>query len=132
MTELQLEFIREKYKWNSENLLLINFVHASERCFYNNNLNLENKSLVWKEFYSKVDLYGVLNIYVYSDSIAAKYIINNHTVFQDFDNFLLNQFFNSKKECYGVLIVNSAGKYEMKEGEYAPSEIENFIKKLKK
>ena len=131
ITESQLKFIKEKYKWNSENLLVINFVQAKKNCFYDNNSNLAN-SLTWsKKFYSKINLDNILNIYVYSDKKSAKTVIDSKTKFEDFDDFLLNNFFN-KRDCYGILVINSNGEYEIKEGEYLESDVERFIKALKK
>jgi hypothetical protein len=132
LTESQLKFIKEKYKWNSEDLLIINFVQPNKNCFYENNGNLEN-SIKWhQKFYSKINLNNVLNISVYSDKISARKIIDSETKFEDYDDFLLRNFFSLKKECYGVLVVNSKGEYEIQEGEYSEKQVENFIKTLKK
>jgi hypothetical protein len=129
LTESQLKFIKEKYNWKSEKLLIVNFVHSNENCFYDNNSNLENSIAWWEKFYSKIDLNNILNIYTYSDKIAAKDLIDLKTKFQDYDDFFLRNFF-IKKECYGVLLINSIGEYEIHEGEYSNSQINNFIKKL--
>lgn len=132
LTETQLKFIKEKYKWNSENILIINFVQSSKNCFYDNNANLDNSVKWWEKFYSKIDLNNVSNIYVYSDKISAKKIIDSEKRFEDYDDFLLTNFFNVKKECYGILVINSVGEYEIAEGEYSEKQVENFIKPLKK
>lgn len=132
ITESQLKFIKEKYKWNSKGLLILNFVHSNENCFYANNGNLENSMIWWEKFYSEIDLTNILNIYVYSDKISAKKMIDNKTKFEDYDDFLLRNFFNLKKECYAILVLNSEGEYEIHEGEYSEKQIENFIKMLKK
>jgi len=132
LSETQLKFIKEKYKWNSENILIINFVQSSKNCFYDNNANLDNSAKWWKKFYIKIDLSNVSNIYIYSDKISAKKVIDYETKFEDYDDFLLNNFFNIKKECYGILVINSIGEYEIEEGEYSEKQVENFIKALKK
>lgn len=131
VTESQLKFVKKKYKWNSEDLLIINFAHTNENCFYDNNSNLENSINWWKKFYSKIDLTNILNIYVYSNKIAAKNMIDSQTKFEDYDDFFLKNFFNIKKECYGILVVNSKGEYKIQEGEYSERQVENFIKTLK-
>jgi hypothetical protein len=132
ITPSQLKFIKEKYKWNSEGLLIINFVQPNQNCFYDTNSNLENSIKWWEKFYSKIDLTNVKNIYVYSDKISAKKIIDFQTKFEDYNDFLLRNFFNIKKECYGILVLNSKGEYEILEGEYSEKQVENFIKALKK
>lgn len=131
ITESQLKFIKEKYNWNSEGLLIINFVQPNENCFYDNNGNIENSIKWWEKFYSKIDLKKILNIYVYSDKISANKIIDSQSKFEDYDDFLLRNFFNIKKECYGILVVNSKGEYEIQEGEYSEKQVKNFIKTLK-
>ena len=132
LTETQLNYIKEKYKWNSENILIINFVQSSKNCFYDNNKNLDESYKWFEKFYSKINLENVLNIYVYSDKKSAKKVINNETKFEDYEDFLLNNFFKIKKECYGLLVINSSGEYEILEGEYTEIQVENYIKNLKK
>ena len=132
LTETQLKFIKYNYKWNSEKLLIINFMHRKENCFYDNNNNLDSGINWWTKFYSKINLNKVLNIYVYSDSVSTKKIIDTKTKFEDYDDFLLTTFFNTKKECYGILVINSIGEYEIHEGEYSEKQVKGFIKTLKK
>ena len=132
LTQTQLKFIKDNYKWNTEKLLIINFRHKRENCFYDNTTNLEGGRNWWSKFYSKINLNKVLNIYVYSDSVSAKKIIDTKTKFEDYVDFLLATFFNTKKECYGILVINSNGEYEIHEGEYTVKQVKGFIKTLKK
>ena len=132
LTELQMKFIKEKYNWKSEEILIINFLQPKENCFYNNNENPKSSIKWWKKFYSNINLNNVSNIYVYSDKISAKNIIDSKTRFEDYNNFLLNNIFNIKKECFGVLVVNNLGEYEVVEGEYSQKQVETLIKKLKR
>lgn len=132
LTELQLKFIKENYNWKSEEILIINFLQAKENCFWNNNENPNSSIKWWEKFYSNINLKNISNIYVYSDKISAKNIIDSKTRFEDYNNFLLNNFFNIKKECFGVLVINSLGEYEVAEGEYSEKQVETLIKKLKR
>jgi hypothetical protein len=132
LTELQLKFIKENYNWKSEEILIINFLQPRENCFWNNNEHSNSSIKWWEKFYSNINLTNISNIYVYSDKISAKKIIDSKTRFEDYNNFLLNNFFNIKKECFGVLVINSLGEYEFIEGEYTEKQVENLIENLRR
>lgn len=132
LTELQLTFIKEKYKWDMEELLIINFKQPNRNCFWKNNDHPEEGIEWWNKFYSKINLTNISSIFVYSDKVSAKVIIDSKTRFEDYDNFLLTHFFNKKKDCFGVMVINSLGEYELAEGEYTEKEVEKMIKKLKR
>jgi len=126
----QLKFIKEKYNWNTERILIINFTQSNENCFYENNRNLENSINWWNKFYSKIDLTNVRNIYVYSDKISASTLIDAQTKFEDYEDFIWTNFFKYNKECYGLLIINFNGEYKIERGEYSEREVEKYLKTL--
>jgi hypothetical protein len=130
ITASQLKFIKEKYNWNTERVLIINFTQSNENCFYDNNRNLENSINWWNKFYSKIDLTNVLNIYVYSDKISATKLIDAQTKFEDYEDFIWTNFFKYNKECYGLLIINFNGEYKIERGEYSEREVEKYLKIL--
>jgi hypothetical protein len=130
--ETQLKFIKEKYKWDGEEILIINFTHKNENCFYNNNKASKEETVKWwKKYYSTIDLKNTLNIFVYSDKTSLAKMFDIPKCYEDYDDFLLKNFFNRKKECYGVLVINSIGEYRIKEGEYKEKVVSDFISDLK-
>lgn len=131
MSASQLQFIQEKFHWHSDTVLIINFHHRSEHCFYDNNAHLYASERWWNKFYKKMKETNCSSIFVYSDKVSARKLIDNVTKFEDYDDFLLQNFFNTKNECSGVLVVNSKGAYEIWEGEYYLPLVESFVRKLK-
>ncbi|MBD3863079.1 MULTISPECIES: hypothetical protein [Flavobacteriaceae] len=127
LTEDQLNFIKENYKWDSEEFLFVNFRQPESSCHYDNYQNLKNSSKWWTEFYSKMELQNVRNIFVYSDKLRAKKVIDSKNHFADINNFFLNQIFSNDKTCYGILIINKKGEYQKKAGEYMQKDIVYLI-----
>lgn len=127
----QIQILRENYSWNIENkLIILNFIQPKKNCHYNNYENLNQPSSWWKEFYSKIDTTSAENKFVYSDSIAAKKVIDGKSHFSDPNNFLLNNFFQNMPFCYGVIIINTQGFYKLKGSEYSSSEVSKFLQDL--
>lgn len=130
LTEAQLSFVIKNYNWTSEKILIVNFRQPKSSCHYDNYKNLEKSSKWWAEFYSKMDLQNLRNIFVYSDNLRAKKIIDSKKHYADINNFFLKQFFSQDKTCYGILVINKNGKYQKKVGEYMQKDIEELIKEL--
>ena len=85
----------------------------------------------WENFYSKIDLTDVANRYVYSNAKAAKKILDSKIYLDDEKDFLLKNFFSKEPFCYGVLVINNFGFYEMLSREYSEEEVTYFIEILK-
>lgn len=131
LTEIQLNFVKENYNWNSEDIIIVNFRQPKTNCFYDNYKNINNSVSWWKSFYSKMNLKNTLNIFVYSDKHAAKNVIDSKAHFEDKNNFFLNIFFFSENECYGLLIINKLGYYQQKNGEYSEYDVTSSIESIK-
>ena len=130
LTEIQLNFIKENYNWNSEDIIIVNFRQPRANCFYDNYKDLNNSVSWWNSFYSIINLKNTLNIFVYSNKKAALNVIDSKTHFEDKNNFFLNTFFYDGRECYGLLVINKLGYYKQINGEYSENEVTNFIELL--
>jgi hypothetical protein len=128
----QLDAIKELYKWNNEKFLVVNFTQPKYNCHYNNYQHLDNKKK-WLDdnVYKNVDMTNCKSIYVFSDKQAAKKIIDNVIYFEDYYNYFLNNFFNIKERCYGLLIINQDGSYNNLVGEYSKKDVEIMLEALK-
>ncbi|GLB53007.1 hypothetical protein NBRC110019_20470 [Neptunitalea chrysea] len=56
--------------------------------------------------------------------------MDNILYFDDVDDFLYNNFFNRKKSCHAVMVVNSSGEYLQYNGEYSENQLNSFITAL--
>lgn len=130
-TESQLTFIMENYNWKSEELLIVNFRQPSSRCHYDNYRNLNKPSKWWTDFYTKINLKNIKNIFVYSDQLKAKKIIDSKSHFADSNSFFLSRVFSKDKTCYGIIVINNDGEFRKKAGEYMPKDVERLISELK-
>ena len=126
----QLNFIKEKYNWNNQEFLIINFRLPKESCHYDNYRNLKNSKKWWTEFYSDVELSDSRNIFIYSDSVKAKKVIDGKFGFPDYDDFFSNSIFLNDKACYGLIVINQKGDFYKKAGEYQLNEVLSFKQSL--
>ena len=89
----KLETLKNVYKWNDEKILIVNFYLPKNKCHYNQYQNLKNGSQWFdNNIYKTINLSNTKNIFVYSDKLAAKKIIDNNRFFEDFENYFLNNF----------------------------------------
>jgi hypothetical protein len=130
LSETQLQFIMENYHWNSEDLIIVNFRQPQSSCHYDNYQNLKQSSEWWTEYYSKMELNNVRNIFVYSDSNRATEIIDSKNHFSDINNFFLENFFARDRSCFGILVINRDGDFQKKIGEYTQEDIIELVKNL--
>ena len=126
----ELKFIKEVYEWQKEDVLIINFRQPSSNCHYNNNENIEQSLTWWNDFYKQFDLANKKNIFIYSDKKAAENVINNKNYFSDKNDFFYNKLFKNDNSCYGIIIINKEGKYNIQNGEYTLNQIQNLIDNL--
>ena len=95
------------------------------------NENLKNGSQWFdNNIYKTINLSNTKNIFVYSDKLAAKKIIDNNRFFEDFENYFLNNFFNANDNCYGVIAINSDGRYSYKFGEFSTEDVTLLLKNV--
>ena len=128
----QLQALKEVYKWGNEKFLVINFTQPKFNCHYDNYQKLNNKKK-WLDdnVYNDIDMNDCRSIYVFSDKEAAKKIIDNNTYFEDHNNYFLNNFFNLKENCYGLLIIRQDGKFSNLVGEYLKEDVKAMLDSLK-
>ncbi|GHA43229.1 hypothetical protein GCM10007103_25630 [Salinimicrobium marinum] len=131
LSDVQLQFIKDNFNWNSEGLLIVNFRQPRNKCPYNQYKNLEKSYEWWVKNYSDLDLENIHNIYVYSNSKKSEAMIDGKNHFADLHNFFLTNFFSNDETCYGVLVINKRGEYRKKAGEYRKTEVREFINRLK-
>ena len=127
----KLETLKHFYKWNDEKILIVNFYLPKNKCHYNQYENLKNGSQWFdNNIYKTINLSNTKNIFVYSDKLAAKKIIDNNRFFEDFENYFLNNFFNANDNCYGVIAINSDGRYSYKFGEFSTEDVTLLLKNV--
>lgn len=100
LNEQEITFIKENYNWAEEEVLLINYKQPVQFCHYDNYANIVNSHKWWDQFYAKMELTNVKNIFVYATERRARKIIDSVKHFSDKDSFLLNRFFREEKTCY--------------------------------
>ena len=131
ISEADLKFIKEAYNWDSKDFIIIHFRYPKSNCHYNNYKTLDNFSASWETFFTGINLKEVRNVFVYSDKKFAKKIIDSINHYEDFNSFLLKNYFSNEKTCHGVLVINNSGEFKKKEGEYSSKELRKFLRKLK-
>lgn len=67
LTEIELQFLKENYKWNSEYFLIVNFKQPRSSCQYDNYKNIKKSVKRWSDFYGEINLKNVGNIFIYAD-----------------------------------------------------------------
>jgi hypothetical protein len=50
--------------------------------------------------------------------------------FEDFENYFLSNFFNVNDNCYGVIAINSDGRYSYKIGEFSTEDVTLLLKNV--
>ena len=130
VTEAQLKFFKENYNWNSEKILIINFLQPKFNCHYDAYRNIKVPNSWWLNFYKDVDLKNIANRYVYSDFKAVKRIVDSETYFVDKEQFILKYFFSKEPYCCGILMINQTGNFEQKSSEYSNEEVIEYINRL--
>ena len=129
LTKTQLEFIKDNYPWKDGNFIIINYRQPRKSCHYNNYYKIT--STTWfDDFYSKLKMQNISNVFIYADSNRAKKVIDSKKYFGDKKKFLFKNFFSKDKSCYGLMIINEKGDYQQKNGEYLQSDIITFVNKL--
>lgn len=131
ISKVKLETLKLLYKWNDEKILIVNFYLPKNKCHYNQYENLK-KGSQWfdNNIYKTINLSNTKNIFVYSDKLAAKKIIDNNRFFEDFENYFLNNFFYANDNCYGVIAINSDGRYSLKFGEFSTEDVSLLLKNV--
>jgi hypothetical protein len=127
----QLETLKQVYKWNDEKILLVNFYLPKNNCHYNQYDNLDrSKNWIDYNIYNSINLINIKKIYVYSDKFNAIQIINNKRCFEDYENYFLKNFFNASEACFGIVAINSDGKYSIKIGEFTTEDVNLLLKNV--
>ena len=127
----QLIYIQKKYKWETNGILIINFNQPLSSCHFNNNRINKTTEKFWQNFYSKINTDNCSNVFVLSNVEKVKKKIDYKKYFDDKDDFLLQNFFNRKKTCFGVLVINLNGYYMQYNGHYSKRQVTKFIESLK-
>lgn len=127
-----LILIRQYYHWKDEDILIINFKQPVSSCHFNNNKITSKGKKWWKDFYSKNNTENTLNIQVLANGERVKNKLDDLTFFDDKNDLLLNNFFNRKSSCFGVLVVNKDGDYFQYNGHYSERQVRVFIENLRK
>ncbi|PCI02537.1 MAG: hypothetical protein COB81_05110 [Flavobacteriaceae bacterium] len=129
----QLKFIKESYNWNNEKILIISYIQpiAISTCNINYK-TIPDSGKKWREdFYSKINTEDCLKIEVLANGEKVKNILDNIIYFDDKNDFLYDNFFNRKKSCFGIMVVNNDGFYIQYNGHYSERQVAKFIENLK-
>src|SRR5690606_32790666 len=106
LTAAQFLTIKHHYGWDEEQILIINYVQPRKYCHFDNGVfNSDNKKW-WDAYNGGIDTEGCLNIHVFADSRRLRKKLDNTSLFDDKDDFLLENFFSRKQSCYGLMVVN--------------------------
>lgn len=129
----QLTFIKKTYNWNTENILIINYVQPIEisPCKIDYKSIPESGKEWRKDFYSKINTEGCLNIQVFASGELLKSKLDNIIYFDDKNDFLYESYFSRKKSCFGILVVNNNGYYIQYNGHTSERQVAQFIELLK-
>ena len=127
----QLIYIQKNYKWETNDILIINFNQPLSSCHYKNNRINKTTKTFYEDFYSKINTDNCSNIFVLSNIEKVKKKIDNKKYFDDKDDFLLKNFFHRKKTCFGVLVIRLDGYYIQYNGHYSKRQVAKFIENLK-
>ena len=127
----QLQFLQSTYNWDTEKILIINYNQPISSCHFDNNKITSQGKRFWQDFYAKINTENCLNIQVLANGERVKNKLDNITYFDDADDFLLDNFFNRKKSCFGVLVINQTGNYVQFNGHYSEKQVATFIEELK-
>ena len=111
--------------------MIINYRQPLSDCHFDNHKITSDSKKWWTEFYSKVDVDNSLNIDVFSNGEKIRKKMDNRNYFDDKDDFLLNNFFDRKKSCFGIMVLNQQGQYFQFNGHYSEKQVEIFINELK-
>ena len=72
------------------------------------------------------------NVIIYNDNLPfsineksyfIKSIFWNFSCFEDFENYFYNNFFNGSESCFGIIAINSDGRYSIKIGEFTKEDV---------
>lgn len=128
----KLEFIKKNYNWKSQKVLIINYSQPISSCHFDNNKITSEGKKWWRDFYSKIDTHNCLNIEVLAEGERVHRKLDNVRYFDDKYDFLLTNFFERKKSCFGVLVLNDEGYYIQYNGHYSERQVAKYIENLKK
>ncbi|TMM31160.1 hypothetical protein FDT66_04110 [Polaribacter aestuariivivens] len=127
----KLNFIKKNYKWNNEEVLIINYSQPVKSCHFDNHkINSVTKKF-YKEFYEKIDTENCLNIKVLANGERVRRKLDNISYFDDKDDFLQTIFFERKKSCFGILVIHKNGNYLQYNGHYSERDVAQYIYDLK-
>ena len=127
----EIEFLRKNYNWQEEDILIINFRQPRNFCHYDNNKVSKKTIKWWNDFYSKINIENCLNVFVYSENSRSLKNYNQQNYFLDKEKFIFMNFFNKKRSCDGVLIINKNGDYFQHGGHYSEKQVAKLISVLK-
>ena len=127
-----LNLIKQYYHWQDEEILIINYKQPISSCHFDNNTITSKGKKWWKDFYSDINTANTLNIQVLANGEKVKNKLDDLNFFDDKNDLLLNNFFNRKRSCFGVLVVNKNGDYFQYNGHYSESQVGAFIENLRK
>jgi hypothetical protein len=130
----QLNFIKKNYNWTNEKILILSYIQpiAISTCNIDYKTIPESGKKWRKDFYSKINTEGCLNIQVFGSGEIIKSKLDNITYFDDKDDFLYENYFSRKKSCFGILVINNEGYYIQDNGHTSEKQVEKFIENLKK
>lgn len=128
----KLNFIKKNYHWTHEKILIINYSQPISSCHFDNN-TITSEGKKWlRNFYSKINTDNCLNINVLANGENVKSKLDNVNYFDDKYDFLLTNFFDRKKSCFGVLVLDDQGYYIQFNGHYSERQVSKYIENLKK
>jgi hypothetical protein len=134
ISDEQLTFIKKAYNWNDEKILIIDYVQPIEisPCELDYK-SIPNSGKKWrKDFYSKINIEGCLNIQVFgSGEIIKESKLDNITYFDDKNDFFYKNYFSRKKSCFGILVINNDGYYIQHNGHTSARQVAKYIEKIK-
>ena len=128
--EHKLAFLKQNYNWKAGTKLIINFKTFLSTCPRNQYRVIEND---WNdEFYRKLALKNVTNIYIsLEDNLLRKLTNSRKDFYEDKDDFFTKTFnLKSGMHCYALMMINEKGLFMLRVGEKTEADIFDFSKIL--
>ncbi len=133
-----MALLREKFEWNLEDVLLINYTLPEENCKITFPKPEDPKARFkrarnwWDSFYSNTQTYDARIVHVEaSERYARAFGQYSNQYYPDPDAYLLKNIFRNARGCEAVLAVNKAGQFYQQNETYSREQVAFYVAKLK-
>ena len=133
-----IDVLREKFDWNTEDVLVINYTLPEENCKItfpkpeNPKDRFKRARNWWDSFYSNTQTYDAKIVHIEaSERYARAFSQYSNQYHWDENGYLLNNVFRNARGCEAVLAVNKAGQFYQQNETYSQEQVAFYVAKLK-